>query len=184
MRAPRAGKLTAFDVDVGESLARGERIGQIDDVDRFKAVGQVNEFYVNRVRVGQQATFAQEGDTFAMTVSKVYPAVRNGQFEIDLAFAEKQPDRVRRGQTLQLRLELGDRTRALMLDNGPFFQDTGGAWVFAISEDGSFAYRRRVDLGRRNPAAIEVLSGLEAGERVVVSEYAGFADVDRLNIAQ
>ncbi|MEM9303306.1 MAG: HlyD family efflux transporter periplasmic adaptor subunit [Pseudomonadota bacterium] len=183
VRAPRAGKLTSFDVDVGESKRRGERLGQIDDIDRFKAVGQVNEFYINRVRVGQQAAFTQNGRSFEMTVSKVYPEVSNGQFEIDLAFAEIQPETVRRGQTLQLRLELGDRSRALLLDNGPFLQDTGGVWVFALGEGGAVAHRTRVQLGRRNPQAIEVIEGLQAGDRVIVSEYSGFLEVDRLNIA-
>jgi HlyD family secretion protein len=182
VKAPRAGKLTSFDLEVGESKDRGERLGQIDDVDRFRAVAQVNEFYIGRVRLGQRATFKVGGDDYQAEISKIYPEVQSGKFEVNLTFGERQPASIRRGQTLQVRLELGDREPALLVDNGPFFQDTGGAWVFALTEDGESAYRARVKLGRRNPNAIEILEGLEAGDRVVVSEYSSFLKVDRLNI--
>ena len=184
VKAPRAGKLTSFDVEVGESMGRGQRIGRIDDVNRFKASALVNEFYINRVQLGQQASVKIDNRDYQLEISKIYPDVQNGQFQVDLAFLEQQPDTIRRGQTLQMRLELGDQTRALLLDNGPFYQDTGGAWVFALNKDGSTAFRTRVQLGRRNPRSIEVLEGLESGDQVVVSEYSAFLDVDRLNISQ
>ena len=183
VRAPRSGKLTAFDIEVGQSMGRGMRLGQIDDVDRFKAVGLVNEFYINRVAQGQRATFTMGGEEFEMVLDKIYPDVRSGQFEVDLEFVGTEPQTVRRGQTLQIRLELGDDSEALLVENGPFFSDTGGAWVFALDADGDSAYRARVQLGRRNPQSIEVISGLEAGDRVVISEYSGFIEVDRLLIA-
>jgi HlyD family secretion protein len=182
VKAPRSGKLTSFDLEVGEAVERGDRLGQVDDVDRFRAVAQVNEFYTNRVRLGQRASFKVNDVEYKAEIAKIYPDIKSGKFEVDLTFGERQPKTIRRGQTLQVRLQLGDQEPALLIDNGPFFQDTGGAWVFAIAEDGESAYRTRVKLGRRNPNAIEILEGLEDGDRVVVSEYSSFLKVDRLNI--
>ena len=183
VRAPRSGRLTSMNAEIGESKSRGERLGQIDDVDRFKAVALVNEFYLNRVRVGQQAELTVDGRDYRLEVSKIYPEVQASQFEVDLRFLGETPPQVRRGQTLQLRLVLGDTTeQALLLANGPFFNDTGGAWVFTLDPDGAVARRRPVQFGRRNPKTIEVLEGLEPGERVIVSSYASFIEVERLFI--
>lgn len=185
VRAPRGGRLTSLNAEIGESKSRGERLGQIDDVDRFKAVALVNEFYLNRVRVGQQAILSSGGRDYALEISKIYPEVQAAQFEVDLRFLDEPPADIRRGQTLQLRLVLGDTTqKATLLANGAFFNDTGGAWVFVLDADGKVARRRPVQLGRRNPNTIEVEAGLEPGERVIVSSYANFIEVDRLFIDQ
>ena len=183
IKAPRAGHLTSMNAEIGESKRRGERLGQIDDVDRFKAVALVNEFYLNRVRTGQQAQLTVERRDYMLEISKIYPEVRASQFEVDLRFLGDTPPDIRRGQTLQLRLVLGDTAdRALLLANGPFFNDTGGAWVFVMDPDGKIARRRPVQFGRRNPNQIEVQGGLEPGERVIVSSYASFIEVERLFI--
>jgi len=183
IRAPRSGQLTSLNAEIGESKARGERLGQIDDVDRFKATAMVNEFYLNRVRLGQQALLAIDGREYRLEISKVYPEVQASQFEIDLRFLGEPPADIRRGQTLQVRLILGDtEERATLLANGPFFNDTGGAWVFVLDPDGSVATRREVTLGRRNPNNIEVEAGLLPGDKVVISSYANFIEVDRLFI--
>ena len=183
IRAPRSGNLTSLNAELGESKARGERLGQIDDVDRFKAVALVNEFYLNRVRVGQRALLTTNGRDYELQVGKVYPEVQASQFEVDLEFVDSAPPDIRRGQTLQLRLVLGDtRDDAILLPNGPFYNDTGGAWVFVLDADGNVATRREVRLGRRNPNMIEVEAGLLPGDRVVTSSYSSFIDVDRLFI--
>jgi HlyD family secretion protein len=183
IRAPRSGQLTSMDAEIGESKSRGERLGQIDDVDRFKATALVNEFYLNRVRIGQQAQLEINGRDHRLEISKIYPEVQAAQFEVDLKFIGDAPADIRRGQTLQLRLVLGDSNEsAVLLDNGPFFNDTGGAWVFVLSPDGKTASRRPVQLGRRNPNMIEVDGGLIPGDEVIVSSYANFIDVDRLFI--
>jgi HlyD family secretion protein len=172
-----------LNAELGESKSRGERLGQIDDVDRFKAVALVNEFYLNRVRLGQQALLEINGRDYRLEISKVYPEVQASQFEIDLKFLGDAPADIRRGQTLQLRLILGDTAeRATLLANGPFFNDTGGAWVFVLGPDGKTATRRQVQLGRRNPNNIEVEAGLLPGDEVIISSYANFIDVDRLFI--
>ena len=183
IRAPRSGRLTSLNAEIGEAKSRGERLGQIDDVDRFKATALVNEFYLNRVRNGQQAQLELDGRDYLLEVSKIYPEVRASQFEVDFRFIGDAPPDIRRGQTLQLRLVLGDTTeRATLLANGPFFNDTGGAWVFVLDPDGKVATRRMVKLGRRNPAMIEVEAGLLPGDEVIISSYANFIEVDRLFI--
>jgi HlyD family secretion protein len=181
IRAPRAGHLTSMNAEIGESKARGERLGQIDDIDRFKAVALVNEFYLNRVRVGQQALMEVNDRKYQLEVSKIYPEVQASQFEIDLQFTGDTPAKIRRGQTLQMQLVLGDTTeRATLLTNGPFLNDTGGAWVFVLDPDGKVATRRAVQLGRRNPNSVEVESGLLPGDKVIISSYANFIEDDRL----
>jgi len=185
IRAPRDGQLTSLDAELGESKSRGQRMGQIDDVDRFKAVALVNEFYLGRVRIGQQAQLDLDGREYFLEISKIYPEVQASQFEIDLRFTGSAPANIRRGQTLQLRLTLGDvEEKAVLLENGPFYNDTGGAWVFVMDPDGKSATRRPVQLGRRNPNMIEVEAGLVAGDEVVISSYSNFIEVDRLFIGQ
>ncbi|WP_332812545.1 efflux RND transporter periplasmic adaptor subunit [Sphingomonas sp.] len=182
LRAPVAGQLTAFSIQVGQSMNRGERLGQIDSAGRNKLVADVDEFHLGRVRPGQRATAAWGGKTYQLKVAKIYPQVRNGTFEVDFQFVGAEPDAVQRGQTLQLRLTLGDTVPALLIPSGAFANDTGGTWLFVVSPDGSTAVRREVRLGRRNANHIEVLAGLEPGERVLTSPYTGFADKVRLDL--
>jgi HlyD family secretion protein len=183
VKAPRAGQLTSLNAEIGESKSRGERLGQIDDVDRFKASAFVNEFYLSRVRVGQRAELEFNDKRYDLEISKVYPNVQASQFEIDLRFIDDTPNDIRRGQTLQMRLVLGDTTSdAMLLSNGPFFNDTGGAWVFVLDADRSVATRRDVQLGRRNSSNIEVVGGLLDGDEVIISSYSNFITVDRLFI--
>lgn len=183
--APRGGRLTSFDVELGESKAPGERLGQIDDIDRFKTSALVNEFYLNRVTIGQRAELELDGTQYLLEVNKIYPEVSNAQFQIDLRFVESAPSHIRRGQTLSLRLILSETENAtLLMANGAFINDTGGAWVFVLNEDRTLATRRSVELGRRNPSQIEVLSGLDSGDEVITSSYGSFITVDRLIIRQ
>lgn len=180
--APVAGKLSGLDLEIGQSIQRGGRLGQVDDPDNFKLRASIDEFYLRRVDLGQSATYEAGGESYDLTVSKIYPQVSNGQFEVDLVFAQQQPQGIRRGQTMQAKLTLGDATDALLIPNGAFFSDTGGNWLFVVSADGSEALKRNVRLGRRNSRNIEVLDGLEAGEEVVTSPYSSFKDMDRLQL--
>jgi HlyD family secretion protein len=182
LRAPVTGQLTAFSIQVGQSMNRGERLGQIDSAGRSKLVAQVDEFYLGRVAAGQIATADWGGKTYRMKVAKIYPQVKNGTFEVDLHFVGAEPSDIQRGQTLQTKLTLGDPAPALLIPNGAFYNETGGAWVFVVTPDGSEAVKRQVRLGRRNADFIEVLEGLEPGEKVLTSPYTGFADKDRLDL--
>jgi HlyD family secretion protein len=183
LRAPVAGQITAFSIQVGQSLNRGERLGQIDSAGRNKLVAQVDEFYLGRVEPGQIATAEWGGKSYRLKVAKIYPQVKNGTFEADFHFIGAEPPELQRGQTLQTRLTLGDPAPALLIPNGAFYNETGGSWVFVVTPDGTEAIKRPVRLGRRNADVIEILEGLEPGEKVLTSPYTGFADKDRLDLA-
>ena len=179
VRAPVAGKLSGFNVEIGQSIERGGRLGQIDDPDAFKLNVRIDEFYLGRVDLGQSAVATHNGRDLELTIAKIYPQVRDGQFEVDMVFAD-EPVGLRRGQTLQLRLTLGDNSDAVLIPNGSFYQETGGSWIFVVSPDETEAVRRSVRLGRRNTDFIEVLDGLEPGEKVITSPYTSYSDMDRL----
>jgi HlyD family secretion protein len=179
--APVSGQLSGFSIQLGQSLQQGERLGQIDSAGRNKLEADVDEFYLGRVAVGQAATIEVDGKTYALKVSKIYPQVRNGQFRIDLVFDGLEPPSIQRGQTMSTKLTLGDSTRAVLVPNGAFFNDTGGNWLFVVDESGKSATRRTVHLGRKNNDFIEVLDGLKPGERVVTSTYSGLVDRDHLS---
>ncbi|WP_191966524.1 efflux RND transporter periplasmic adaptor subunit [Cellvibrio sp. KY-YJ-3] len=180
--APIAGRLTAFNLEPGQSLMPGERFGQIDDPDYFKLMAQVDEFYMNRTRVDQTALAKINQQEFPLRIKKIYPQVIDGQFRVDLVFTGEQPANISRGQTLQLRLQMGANEPAQLIPNNSFFQDTGGHWIFVVSADGKRAYRRDIKLGRRNSQFIEVLAGLDPNEQVIVSPYTTYNDIDSLKI--
>jgi HlyD family secretion protein len=183
IRAPVTGQLSGFDIQLGQSLQQGERIGQIDSAAGDKLQADVDEYYLGRVAVGQTATADIEGKTYRLKVSKVYPQVRNGEFQIDLLFMGPEPASMQRGQTVQAKLTVGDSSKALMIPNGAFFNDTGGNWVFVVDKGGDSATRRPVQLGRRNSDFIEVLSGLKPGDRVITSSYSGLTDKTHLTFS-
>jgi len=181
MRAPVDGKLSGFNIEIGQSIERGGRIGQIDDPDHYKLNVQIDEYYLGRIDLKQLGVASHNGRDFHVEIAKIYPQVTNGQFEVDMIFAE-EPLGVRRGQTLQLKLTLGDNSDAILIPNGTFYQETGGNWIFVVSPDGSEAIRRTVRLGRRNVDFIEVLEGLDPGEQVITSAYSSYVGMDRLTL--
>ena len=180
IRAPMDGQLTALDAEVGQSKAQGAVLGQVNSADRFKLTAQVDQFYLGRVTEGQEAHFTVDGHDHRAHVAKVYPQVVNDAFKADFHFDDAPPAGMHIGQALDLKIELGGSARATMLPNGPFYQDTGGNWVFVVTPDGAAAVRRTVRLGRKNPDNVEVLEGLRPGERVIVSGYEGWPKTDRV----
>ena len=182
--APITGQLTLLEANVGESKASGQRIGQVDEVGAFKVNAFIDEFYISRVAIGQTATVEIDGKNYDLTVSKVYPEVTNRQFEVDLLFSGNPPAAIRRGQTVRMRLEIGQPADTLVLANGAFFDDTGGQWVFVVDPSGDYAERRPVRFGRRNPEGVEVLGGLKQGEEVITSSYESFMTFDRIQFRQ
>lgn len=178
--APITGQLSSFEAELGQSLSPGKTVGQLDDIERFKLTVLIDEFYVTRTREGQYAEVTQGNKPYELRISRVYPQVTNGQFEVDMEFVGEVPPDIRRGQTLQTRVQLGDASEALLLPRGGFFQDTGGNWAFVLDASGEFAMKRNIRLGRRNPEYFEVLEGLEAGEQVITSEYAAYAEMERI----
>lgn len=182
VKAPITGKLTAFDLQLGQSLTPGESFGQIDDPDNFKVMAWVDEFYKSRLQLGQTAFYQQGDNNYDLRVKKIYPQVTDGRFRVDLVFATAQPPNISRGQTVQMRLQIGANEPALLVSNNSFYQDTGGHWIFVLDKERGHAFRRDIKLGRRNSQYIEVLEGLAQGDTVIVSPYTNYKDIQTLVI--
>ena len=182
VRSAIDGELGLLDVELGQSIAPGQKIGQLNDLSDYKVQAEIDEHYIDRVRQGLMATFQRGDKTFELQVRKVYPEVRQGKFRCDFIFRGQRPENIRTGQTYYLDLELGQPEQAVIIPRGTFFQTTGGQWIFVLSADGSKAYRRNIRIGRQNPQFYEVLEGLEPGERVVTSGYEAFKDNEVLDI--
>lgn len=174
IRSQIDGELGLLDVELGQNVVSGQKIGQINDLSDFKVQAQIDEHYIDRVRTGLSATFERQGSLYLLSVRKIYPEVRSGKFRTDFVFTDTKPENIRSGQTYYINLELGQSSESLLLPRGSFFQSTGGSWIYVLDESGSKAYKRNIRIGRQNPQYYEVLEGLAAGERVLVSGYEGF----------
>lgn len=180
IKAPVSGHLTALNAEIGQSKSPGERLGQIDVLEGFKVRAAIDEHYIARVETGRTGEFEFAGQTYNLIVKKIYPEVREGRFEVDMEFVGDDPEGITRGQTLHIRLELGDISEAILLPRGGFYQTTGGNWAYVVDESNNIATKRKIRLGRQNPQVFEVLEGLEPGERVITSAYESFGNMDRL----
>ena len=180
VKAPIDGELGLLDVVLGQSIASGTKIGQINSVGTYKVEAQIDEHYIDRVVEGLQATFERQGETFSTVIRKVYPEVREGKFKADFKFDGEQPDNIRSGQTYYLNLQLGQPEEAVIIPRGTFYQKTGGKWIYVVNKDGTKAVKREIRIGRQNPQYYEVLEGLEPGERVITSGYETYGDSDVL----
>ncbi len=180
VKAPIDGELGLLDVVLGQSIASGTKIGQINSVGTYKVEAQIDEHYIDRVVAGLEATFERQGETFSTRIRKVYPEVRDGKFKADFKFDGEQPDNIRAGQTYYLNLQLGQPEEAVIIPRGTFYQKTGGKWIYVVSKDGNKAIKREIRIGRQNPQYYEVLEGLEPGEKVITSGYDTYGDSDVL----
>lgn len=180
IRAPITGQLTSLTAEIGESKAPGERLGQIDVLDSFKIRVDIDEHYIARIEIGKTGNFDFAGSTYEVIIRKIFPEVLNGRFGVDMYFVDEIPQGIRRGQTLHIRLALGDLSEALLLARGGFYQKTGGQWVYVLDKSRDFARKRPIKLGRQNPQNFEVLEGLQPGEQVITSSYETFGENDKL----
>lgn len=180
IKAPIDGRLSTVNVEVGESIGTGQNIGQIDDLNGFKVRATIDEHYISRIYEGLSGSFTFAGEDFGLTITKVYPEVNNGLFQVDMAFSDSIPQDIRRGQTLQIGLQLSENIRAVQIPKGSFYQTTGGNWIFVVNEDETKAVRRDIRIGRQNTRYYQVMEGLQPGEKVVVSSYRGYEDKDIL----
>ena len=180
VKAPIDGELGLLDVVLGQSIAAGTKIGQINSVGTYKVEAQIDEHYIDRVIAGLEATFERQGETFSTRIRKVYPEVRDGKFKADFKFDGEQPDNIRSGQTYYLNLQLGQPEEAVIIPRGTFYQKTGGKWIYVVNKDGNKAVKREIRIGRQNPQYYEVLEGLEPGEKVITSGYDNYGDSDVL----
>ena len=179
VKAPIDGELGLLDVVLGQSIASGTKIGQINSVGTYKIEAQIDEHYIDRVVAGLEATFDRQGETYSTVIRKVYPEVREGKFKADFKFLSDQPDNIRSGQTYYLNLQLGRSEEAILIPRGLFYSKTGGKWIYVLTRDGR-AVKRDIRIGRQNPQFYEVVEGLEPGERVITSSYDNFGDNDVL----
>jgi HlyD family secretion protein len=174
--APIAGQLSTIELNQGQSISSGERIGQVDILDGYKVRVAIDEYHLSRIVRGLEGSFTFDGQSHELVITKIYPVINNGQFEVDMEFVNAAPEGLRRGQTLRIRLELGESASAVQIPRGGFYQTTGGNWVFVIDENEGRAYRRDIRLGRQNPEYFEVLGGISPGEKVITSSYDTFGD--------
>lgn len=180
VKAPIDGELGLLDVVLGQNIASGTKIGQINSVGVYKVEAQIDEHYIDRVSAGLEATFERQGETYSTIIRKVYPEVRDGKFKADFKFDGEQPGGIRPGQTYYLNLQLGQPEETVIIPRGTFYQRTGGKWIYVVNKDGSKAVKREIRIGRQNPQYYEVLEGLEPGEKVITSGYDTYGDSDVL----
>jgi len=180
VRATVDGELGLLSPEIGQSISKGENMGQINVLTSYKVVAQIDEHYIDRVRTQLDATLDRQNNKFNLTVRRVYPEVRNGTFKIDMIFRDSMPDNIRTGQTYYISLQLGQPKRSVLVPIGGFFQETGGQWIFVLDPSESFAIKRNISIGRKNPKYYEVLEGLKPGEKVIVSGYETFGKNEKL----
>jgi HlyD family secretion protein len=180
IKSPGDGKLSSFNVEIGETKNAGEHLGQIDIPGGFKVRANVDERYISRIFNGQEAEVNLGGETYYLVVNKIYTNVTNGSFQIDLVFKDKEPENIKRGQTLQLRVKFSGETDAITIRRGGFYQETGGNWIYVVDPDGTYAQKRDIKIGRQNIYSYEVLEGLNPGEKVIVSSYESFGNKEKL----
>ncbi|MBR4645694.1 MAG: HlyD family efflux transporter periplasmic adaptor subunit [Bacteroidales bacterium] len=182
IKAPIDGELGLVDVVLGQSVAMGSKVGQINNQDNYKIEALIDEHYIDRVTAGLEADFERQGGKCNVLIRKVYPEVRDGKFKADFKFADGQPENIRNGQTFYLNLQLGQPVEAVLIPRGAFYQKTGGKWIYVVSPDGKRAVKRDIRIGRQNPQYYEVLEGLEPGEKVITSSYDGYGEAEVLEI--
>lgn len=182
VKAPVAGLLSSIDVEVGSNISQGQNIGQIDDLNGFKLRVDIDEHYLGRIFAGLSGSFEFNGKEYPLEITKIYPEIKSGRFQVDMIFSKTVPEGIKRGQSSPIRLELGKATKAVLLPVGGFFSDTGGNWVYVVDKSGSKAIKRKITLGRKNPEYFEVLEGLEVGDKVITSSYENFGDNEVLQL--
>ena len=180
VKAPIKGQLTSLNAEIGQSISRGENLGQIDNIEKYRVRVPIDQHYISRVVTGQKGTFSFDNKTYTVVIKTVFPEVKSGRFEVDMIFNAEQPKGLRRGQTLHIRLELSEPLEVLFVEMGGFYQTTGGQWIFVLDDDEKSAIRRKISLGRSNTQNVEILEGLKVGEKVITSSYDNYREVDKL----
>ncbi|MCU0462474.1 MAG: HlyD family efflux transporter periplasmic adaptor subunit [Bacteroidales bacterium] len=180
VKATIDGQLGLLVPEIGQSISRGANMGQINVLTSYKVSAQIDEHYIDRVRTQLTATLDRQGSLYNLVVRRVYPEVRNGTFEIDMIFSDTIPDNIRTGQTYYISLQLGQPKESVLVPIGGFFQETGGQWIFVLDPSESFAIKRNISIGRKNPKYYEVLDGLQPGEKVIISGYESFGKNEKL----
>lgn len=182
IKSPIDGELGSLNVELGQSIGSGSSIGQINDLSDYKVEAMIDEHYIDKVEKGLEATFERNGKTYYLRVRKVYPEVVGGKFRTELTLVGERPENMRSGQTYYINLMMGQSDNAIMIPRGVFFQKTGGKWIFVLDKSGKKAYKREIKISRQNPKSYEITEGLEAGEKVIISNYEAFGDNEILEL--
>lgn len=182
VRATHSGQLGSLNAELGQSIAAGQQIGQINILDNYKIVVKIDEHYIDRVTPGLKGTAKRQNQQFELNLKKVYPEVTDGQFRADLVIEGEIPEKIRVGQSYPVDLRLGEPSEAVLVPRGSFFQTTGGRWIYVVDADGKSAHKREIKIGRQNPQFYEVLEGLQPGEKVITSSYTNFGEADKIII--
>jgi HlyD family secretion protein len=180
VKAPIDGQLGALNAEIGQTILNGFRLGQINVLDDFKVKAPLDEHWIDRIRSGLDGALERNNQNYSLRITKVYPEVRNGRFEVDMEFQGQKPDNIRSGQTYRIRVELGEPEKAIQVQKGGFYSTTGGQWIYVVDPSGDFATKREIVTGKMNPRYYEILEGLEAGEKVIISGYESFGNNDKL----
>ncbi|MDP3461734.1 MAG: HlyD family efflux transporter periplasmic adaptor subunit [Bacteroidales bacterium] len=180
VKAPADGKLSSFDIQVGQTASSGDHLGQIDVPDDYKLRANIDERYISRINIGQKAEFEFGGRIYLLNISKIFTDVTSGTFQVDMDFSEGYPPHIKRGQTIQLRLKFSGESDAVIVKRGGFFQQTGGNWIYVLDPTEAFATKRSIKINRQNTLHYEVTEGLQAGEKVIVSSYENLGNKDKI----
>lgn len=180
VRAPADGQLGFLDAEIGQNIQQGQRIGQINVLTDYKIEATIDEHYIDRIKRDLTAVLDRNGKQYQLRLRKVYPEVRNGKFKVDLVFVDQKPETIRSGQSYNIKLQLGESNEAVLLPRGSFFQSTGGQWIFVVDASGEVAWKRNIRIGKQNSRYYELLEGLEAGEKVITSNYDSFGDAEKI----
>jgi len=180
VKSPIKGQLTSLSAEIGQTVGASYKLGRIDNTEFYKIRAEIDEHYINRVRVGLIGEYESDGEKIALKIKTIYPQVNDGKFVVDLIYINGQPKNIRRGQTTHIKLQLGESAEVLVLENGGFYSVTGGQWIFVIEKSGKEATKREIKIGRQNPLYFEVLGGLQIGEKVITSSYDNYGDIDKL----
>ena len=182
VRASADGQLGFLDAEIGQNIAQGQRIGQINVLTDFKIEADIDEHFIDRVNRDLTAELVRSNASYNLRVRKVYPEVRKGKFRIELVFENDKPATIRTGQNYKFNLKLGESKTSILLPKGAFFQSTGGQWVFVLDPDGQTARKRNITIGKQNSKYYEVIDGLYEGEKVITSSYSSFGDADQISL--
>ncbi|WP_075341749.1 efflux RND transporter periplasmic adaptor subunit [Tenacibaculum agarivorans] len=180
VRAPADGQLGFLDAEIGQSINKGQRIGQINVLTNYKIEASIDEHYIDRVKRDLTGILERNGKAYELRLRKVYPEVRNGKFKVDLVFTSEKPETIRTGQSYSIKLQLGESNKALLLPKGSFFQSTGGQWIFVVEPSGEVAWKRPIRIGKQNSRFYELIEGLQSGEKVITSSYSNFGDAEKI----
>lgn len=180
VKAPVNGQLANLDLEIGQSVSKGQSIGKINVLTSYKITANIDEHYIDRVKTGLNATFERQSESYELEVSKIFPQVKGGQFHIEMKFKSGLPQNIRSGQSYSINLQLGETENAIQIGKGEFLQSTGGQWIYVLSVDGKYAMKRNIKIGRQNPQYYELLEGLKPGEKVITSDYETFGENDKI----